>query len=305
MDKAKITVIVGPTASGKSSLAVELAGLFNGEVISADSMQVFKFMDIGTAKPTLAERSRVPHHLIDVKAPDQEYTAARFRDDAAQKIEEIRGRRKNVFIAGGTGLYIKALTEGLFEGPRGDPDLRDELLREAQLEGREQLHKRLSDMDPESAASIHPNNLKRVIRALEVYHIAKRPISAFHKDHAFKEKPYDALKIGVKKGREALYRDIDDRVDEMFADGLVEEVQGLLAMGYSSDLKPMCALGYKEVLGFLKGAFSLSEAIRLVKRNTRHYAKRQMTWFKKDREVRWFSPGEKSLVIEAVRGHLE
>lgn len=304
MEKEKIVVIAGPTASGKSSLAIELALLFSGEIISADSMQVYKYMDIGTAKPALKERAGIPHHLIDVAEPDEEYTAARFKADAGELIKEIRGRGNNVFVAGGTGLYIKALTEGLFEGPEGDRSLRDELLREARLEGRNHLHKRLKEVDPESAAGIHPNNLRRVIRALEVYYVSDRPISSFHKAHAFGERPYRTLKIGIKKDRPDLYGDIDERVDKMISDGLVDEVKRLIASGYSSDLKPMGALGYKEVLGFLRGGFPLEEAIRLLKRNTRHYAKRQMTWFKKDTEISWFSPDDKKGIQEAVKKHL-
>ena len=304
MDREKIVVIAGPTASGKSSLAVELARLFDGEVISADSLQVYRHMDIGTAKPSLKERTGVPHHLISVVEPDAEYTAARFRTEAARLIHEIRKRGKNVFVAGGTGLYIKALTEGLFEGPGRDPSLRDELLRGALLEGKEAIHKRLARVDPESAAAIHPNNLRRIVRALEVYYRSERPIASFHKEHAFGQKPFDTLKVGIKKDREALYPDIDCRVDSMFSDGLVEEVKRLLEAGYSSDLKPMCALGYKEVLGYLRGDYPLEEARRLTKRNTRHYAKRQMTWFKKDPEIRWFHPADKKGIMALVKEFL-
>ena len=299
----KIVVILGPTASGKSALAVELAERFNGEVINADSMQVFRFMDIGTAKPTPEEMGPVLHHLLDVADPDEEYSAARYRAAAAAAIHNIRRRGKNVFVAGGAGLYIKALTSGLFEGPGANKRLREELLLEAQLQGPDSLHRRLVEVDPASAEKIHPNNLKRVIRALEVYLVSRRPLSEFHKEHAFKERPYDALKIGIRKEREVLYADIDSRVLRMIKDGLMAETERLLKMGYREDLKPMGALGYKEMVAVIAGRSTLEEAIELLKKNTRNYAKRQMTWFKKDTEIRWFYPEEKEKIIAAVAAH--
>ena len=304
MDKIKLVVILGATASGKSKLALDLAELFSGEIISADSMQVYKHMDIGTAKPSRAERAAIPHHLIDVVEPDEEFTAASFRQEASRRMEEIRARGRNPFVAGGTGLYIRALTKGIFEGPEGDKTVRDDLLREAQLYGRASLYEKLKEADPVSAERIHPNNLRRVVRALEVYYLARRPISDFHREHAFAERPYDTLFIGLEKERARLYEDIDQRVDEMMERGLVDETRGLLEMGYSPDLKPMGALGYKEVVAFLKGETTLEEATRLIKRNTRHYAKRQITWFRKDPEIRWFPPEERSGIIGEVKGHL-
>lgn len=302
--RPKIIVICGPTASGKTSLALELAGLFKGEIIGADSMQVYKHMDIGTAKPDRAERERIPHHLIDFIKPDEDYTAARFRADAAEKIKEITSRGNTPFIAGGTGLYIRALTEGLFEGPEADKNLRESLYSEAEEKGREYLYAKLKEVDPEGALNIHPNNIVRVVRALEVYTLSKKPFSEFAKEHGFTERPYNTLKIGVTKERDALYRDIEARCDRMIEEGLIEEVQGLLKAGYSPALKPMCGLGYKEVVSYLNGECSLGTAVKLLKKNTRNYAKRQITWFKKDKEIRWFYPEQKKDIIELVKGFL-
>jgi len=300
MDKTRLIIVSGPTASGKTSLAVELALLFNGEIISADSMQVYRLMDIGTAKPTLEERRGVAHHLIDVVYPDEEYTAARFRTEASNKIKEIAGRGRTVIIAGGTGLYIKALTQGLFSGPEANRELRQELLEVASEKGKEALHEMLKKIDPEGASQIHPNNLNRVIRAIEVYELSGKPISGLQKEHSFSESPYDCLKIGLTVERETLFNAIDCRVDQMLSAGLLEETRALADMGYGYDLKPMCSLGYKEMSGYLNGAHQLEEAVRLIKRNTRHYAKRQITWFRKDTAIKWFNPSEKKNISEAA-----
>jgi tRNA dimethylallyltransferase len=300
MDKTKLVIVSGPTASGKTSLAVELALAFNGEIISADSMQVYRLMDIGTAKPTLEERMGVAHHLIDVALPDEEYTAARFKVEAASKIREIADRGRNVIIAGGTGLYIKALTQGLFDGPEADWELRRELLAIAADKGKDALHEMLKKIDPEGAGLIHPNNLNRVIRAIEVFELAGKPISGLQKEHSFSDSPYECLKIGLDVERKALFEAIDRRVDKMVSAGLLEETRALAGMGYGYDLKPMCGLGYKEMSGFLNGEYPLEEAVRLIKRNTRHYAKRQLTWFRKDPDIKWFNPSEIKDIIDAV-----
>jgi len=304
MEKAKVVIIAGPTASGKSVLAAELAMAFNGEVVSADSMQVYKYMDIGTAKPSRETLESVPHHLIDVVEPDSDYTAASFRKDAIRKIMEIHERGRSAFIAGGTGLYIRALTKGLFEGPAADESLRRSLRREAGERGAEHLYRRLSEVDPKSAASIHPNNIVRMIRALEVYETTGRPISEFHREHGFRENPFDAVMVGLTKERALLYEDIEKRVDRMMADGLPDETERLLNMGYGPHLKPMRALGYREMTGYLNGEFDLDEAVGLLKKNTRHYAKRQMTWFRNDPGIIWFSPEQKKDIMELVERHL-
>lgn len=300
MEKTKLVIVSGPTASGKTSLAVELALLFNGEIISSDSMQVYKLMDIGTAKPTLVERKGVAHHLIDVVYPDEEYTAARFKTEAANKIKEIAERGRTVIIAGGTGLYIKVLTQGLFKGPEADPALRQELAALASDKGKEALHEMLKKIDPEGAAGIHPNNINRVIRAIEVFELAGKPISSLQKEHSFSDSPYECFKIGLDIERQTLYGAIDCRVDRMISAGLLEETQALLDMGYGYDLKPMLGLGYKEMSGYINGVHTLEETVELIKRNTRHYAKRQLTWFRKDTDTKWFKPSEKQNIIDAA-----
>jgi len=293
--KPKIIIILGPTATGKSSLAVELAGLFKGEIINADSMQVYRFMDIGTAKPPQATRLSVRHHLIDIADPDEQYTAGRFLSDARQAIKEICSRGNLPLVVGGTGLYIRGLTEGLFEGPARDLAIRERLLQEATIYGSSHLHEKLQKIDPECAAATHPNNIRRVIRALEVYHVEKRPISTLQKEGAKKPPPYKALKIGLMKERPRLYADIDRRVEEMIQDGLVEETARLIEKGYNEASPAMGGLGYKESLAYIQGGrgkdgISLEEVKRLIKRDTRRYAKRQITWFKKEKHINWFNP---------------
>ncbi|HAO93724.1 MAG: tRNA (adenosine(37)-N6)-dimethylallyltransferase MiaA [Deltaproteobacteria bacterium GWC2_56_8] len=300
MEKERIVIIAGPTASGKSALAIDLALEFNGEIVSADSMQVFKAMDIGTAKPSREDMQRVPHHLIDIVEPNGDYTVARFRNDAIKAVSGIRSRGRNAFVTGGTGLYIKALTQGLFPGPKADPDLRMALEKESV----DALYERLQQIDPETAASIHPNNRVRVIRALEVYELTGTPISTFRKEHGFRDELFECLKIGLDCPREALYKRIDERVDKMIEAGLPEETKRLFDAGFGWDLKPMLGLGYKEMAMFLRGACALPEAIELLKRNTRRYAKRQLTWFRADPEMTWFSPEEKKGIFGAVKGHL-
>ncbi|MBI3754528.1 MAG: tRNA (adenosine(37)-N6)-dimethylallyltransferase MiaA [Deltaproteobacteria bacterium] len=299
MRKIKLIVIVGPTASGKSALAVELAERFNGEIVSADSMQVYRAMNIGTAKPMQGQRERVAHHLIDAADPDEEFTAARYREEASRAIHEIRERGRNVFVVGGTGLYIRALTRGLFQGPGSNPRLRRKLASENLGPG--YLYEKLKEVDPDAAAKIHPNNLTRVIRALEVYSLTSKPISAFQKEHSFSEEPYEALNIGISVERNFLYKAIEDRVDSMIKAGLAGEVRRLLDMGYSPDLKAMGGLGYKEMIGYIQNKYSLEYAVLEIKKNTRRYAKRQMTWFRREADIRWFAPDKKEDIMAAVK----
>jgi len=286
----RLVAIVGPTASGKSSLAFRLGQRFQGEILSADSMQVYRKMDIGTAKPSGEERKLVPHHLIDILEPDQEYSAALFRDQADSIILSLQERRVPIFVAGGTGLYLKALTRGLFRGPGADLELRRRLKERAEREGSRALHRELALLDPEAASRIHPGDLLRIIRALEVQAQARRPISDFQRDHAFQERPYAVLKIGLFPQRENLYRRIEERVEQMIAGGWIEEVRMLLNSGYSRNLKSMSSIGYRHLAGFLQGETDLSETIAAIKRDTRRYAKRQMTWFRADKEIHWVDP---------------
>ncbi len=304
MDKTRIVIVCGPTAVGKSSLAAELASRFNAEVVSADSMQVYRHMDIGTAKPDAALRSAAVHHLIDIIDPDQEYSAALYMNDASKAIEDIRSRGRNVIVAGGTGLYIKALTKGLFAAPPSDREVRQSLQDEAIEKGLGPLYERLRQADPASAATIHPNNRAAIIRALEIYVTTGMTASRLRQEHGFSEERFDSLKIGLTMERTELCRAIDDRVDEMMKGGLIQEVEGLISMGYPCTLRPMKSLGYKETCSFINNEYPLEEAVRLIKRETRSYAKRQMTWFRADSRINWFYPGHKSDIIRAVENHL-
>ncbi|MBI5327285.1 MAG: tRNA (adenosine(37)-N6)-dimethylallyltransferase MiaA [Deltaproteobacteria bacterium] len=305
MNKIKVVTIAGPTASGKSILAMELAERFNGEIVSADSMQVYRYMDIGTAKPTKWQREKIPHYMIDAANPDEEFTAARYRDEASEAINWIHERGKNIFIVGGTGLYIKALTKGLFKGPASDVRLRNEFaMLGAGSEGTRHLHERLKEVDTDAASKIHPNNTARIIRALEVYYLTNKSISILQKEHNFSEEPYALLKIGLSVDRKFLYKCIEDRVDSMVEAGLAEEVRRLLAMGYSPGLKAMCGLGYKEIVMYIQNRCSLEHAVIEIKKNTRRYAKRQMTWFKRESDIKWLAYNEKEKAISLVEGFL-
>ncbi len=288
MEKTKIIVIVGPTAVGKSKVAMEVAERFNGEIVSGDSMQIYRYMDIGTAKPSTEDRKRVRHHLIDIRNPDDDFDAAQFKDEASKAIIGIESRRALPIVVGGTGLYLKALTEGIFDVPEVDKALRERLRKEAEESGLPVLYKRLLDVDPAAAAKIGPRNTHRILRALEVFYLTGKPISEYQKEHSFSERPYVSLKIGLLKERETLYKDIDERVEGMIKAGFVEEVSGMLKMGYGLDLKAMQSIGYCHICSYLKGDYTLGEAVTLMKRDTRHYAKRQLTWFRRDKEIAWF-----------------
>jgi tRNA dimethylallyltransferase len=305
VEKPKIVVICGPTASGKSTAALELAQHVGAEIINADSMQVYKYMDIGTAKPSSEERRLVRHHLIDILYPDEEFSAALFREEARQTIAEVNARGKKGLVVGGTGLYIKALTSGLIRGGEVDPAIRSRLQAEAQAKGREHIYKRLEEVDPATAARLHPHDTYRIIRALEVYERTGRPISALRQRHLFQEEPYQALKIGLLLDREDLYRRIDERVDEMILKGLGAEVRHLLEMGYAPFIKAMQSLGYKQMVAHLQGEYDLAEAIRRIKRDTKRYAKRQITWFKADTEIHWaVYPKNREAVFRMIEGFL-
>jgi tRNA dimethylallyltransferase len=284
----RFVAIVGATASGKSSLAFRLARLFRGQILSADSMQVYRRMDIGTAKPSPLERELVPHHLIDILDPAQDYSAALFREQADPIITRLHQSGIPIFVAGGTGLYLKALSRGLFRGPGANPELRRTLKERAARDGSPALHAELTGLDPAAASRIHPEDLFRIVRALEVYSRTRRPISDLQAAHGFQEKPYDTLKIGLCWEREELYRRIEERVDRMIAAGWVEEVRALLDFGYSRGLKSMNSLGYRHLASHLHGEKGLPEAVAMIKRDTRRFAKRQLTWFRTDEEIRWF-----------------
>jgi tRNA dimethylallyltransferase len=287
MERPRVVILLGPTGAGKSKLAIELAEEFGGEIISADSMQVYRYMDIGTAKPTLEEQKRVRHHLIDLVTPDQPFHAALYRTLGRKTIDQLYQDGKFICVVGGTGLYIKTLTQGLFTGPKIDPSVRERLKREAQEKGGDVLYQRLKRVDPKTASKLHPRDLFRTIRALEVFDSTGIPISFYREQHRFGERPYLTLKIGLEMNRLALYPRTDQRVDQMIERGLLQEVRGLMEMGYGAELKPMQSLGYKQMVQFLMKKIDWIEAVREMKRDTRHYAKRQLTWFKADPEVHW------------------
>jgi tRNA dimethylallyltransferase len=289
----KILVICGPTASGKSELALRLAEQLDAEIVNADSIQVYRGMDVGTAKPSVEELARISHHLIDIADPDQPFSAADFAAAADTAISDISSRGKRTIVVGGTGLYIRALLKGLVDSPGGADQFRQALHEEAILTGNQSLLERLRRVDPELAAQLHPNNLVRIIRALEVHHLTGIPLSQYQQAHGFSEERYHSLQIGIRVERNTLYTRIDSRMDRMLDKGLLDEVRGLLAAGYDTVLKPMRSIGYKEAVAYLNGEFSLDEARRLIKRNTRHYAKRQLTWFNADRDILWLEYPEK------------
>ena len=302
-DNALAVVILGPTATGKSQLAVEMTRRFDGEIVSADSRQVYQYMDIGTAKPTADQRAGVPHHLIDVVDPDEDYNVARYQREATQALEAILSRGRLPFLVGGSGLYLAAAMGELDLPIVGrDAQFRACLEKEAEERGREALHRRLAEVDPASAARLHPNDLVRVIRALEVHHLTGMPRSAFLRERGERrDAPFRFLRIGLTAPRQALYRRIDQRVEKMMEAGLLEEVSGLLARGYHLGLKSLDSLGYRELGAHLEGGTSLEEAVETLKRNTRRFAKRQLTWFRKTPGVKWFDITEPSFATAVAR----
>ncbi len=304
--KPKVIVICGPTGAGKTSAAIEIAGEFKGEIINADSMQIYKYMDIGTAKPTLDEQARVKHHMIDIIDPDESFDAAMYAKTARETIMQLDRQDIVSFVAGGTGFYIKALLHGLFIGPAkgGDVNIRERLKEEAAVHGAAFLHKRLSKCDTTAAENIHPNDTYRIIRALEVYEITGKSISECHEEHRFTDEPFKVLTIGLDMNREILYDRINSRVDAMIDAGFVDEVKRLLYKGYSENLKPMQSIGYRHITDYIKGRLSWDEALLTLKRDTRRYAKRQTTWFKADSRIVWIKPEQIEDIIGLVKKFL-
>lgn len=296
----KIIIIGGPTGIGKTAVAIRIAQRFGGTIVNADSMQIYRKMDTGTAKPTPEEQALVKHHLIDIINPDQPFDAVRFADMAGKIIIQLVEKQMLPLVVGGTGLYIKALTHGLFRENSSDPEIRKELHQIAETHGSEYLYRNLKQVDPTTADRLHPNDIFRIIRALEVYRVTGAPISDFHNTHGFSDRPYRTLKIGLDMDRKILYDRINSRVEAMIDEGLVAEVKQLLAMGYSAELKSMQSIGYRHMADFIEGRLEWDEALDTMKRDTRRYAKRQLTWFRKDAEMIWFHPEQVDEIAEKI-----
>ena len=291
MKKLPLIIVAGPTASGKTRLAIEIAKSFDGEIVSADSMQIYKYMDIGTAKPTAEERSQAVHHLIDFVEPDKSYSVAEYVEDAHGCIVEIISRSKMPVMCGGTGLYIDSVANDItFGETEADNAMREELRSLAEKHGAEYLIKMLAEFDPVSAQRLHPNNIKRVIRAIEFYRMTGVPISEHQEETKKKESRYNAVMFCLDWERETLYDRINKRVDIMMSEGLLDEVKKLRDMGYTRDMQSMQGIGYKEMLEYLDGETTLDEAVEAVKQGSRRYAKRQVTWFKRNENIHWLKP---------------
>ncbi len=302
--RPKIVIILGATGTGKTDLSLRLAPPFDAEIISADSMQVYRFMDIGTAKPSAGERARVRHHLIDIVDPDEQFNAARFSAEAGKIIRRLSDEGRAILVVGGTGLYIRALTGGLIEGPDPDREFRSGLREDLKKFGAAHLHARLRELDAAAASRIGVNDAVRIIRALEVCERGGESISKKQETHGFRQRPYDFLKIGLQLPRRELYERIDRRCEEMISRGIVDEVRDLLHLGYENKARALHSLGYKHIMGYIRGDFSLEEALRLMQRDTRNFAKRQITWFGADDEIVWFSPHAEDSILARIRGFL-
>lgn len=298
MKTRRILAIVGPTASGKTPLSLLVAEILNGEIVSADSRQIFKYLDIGTAKPTRAERKRVPHHFVDFLDPKQEYSAGLFGDAVKKVVKDVFDRGMVPILVGGSGLYIKSAIDGLFGGPGRDPEIRARLEDQLRTGGLEPLLDTLGKFDPIVLQRMKEITPRRVIRALEVFFIAGKPLSEYHSEQE-KIPDYQAIQFGLEWERKELYSRINHRVDRMISDGLMDEVQKLAGMGYDRHLNALNTVGYKEVFDYLEGTVNAETMIDLIKRNTRRFAKRQITWFKADKRIRHI-PMTETLNLEAA-----
>ena len=292
--KPKIIVIVGPTASGKSDLAIKIAGKFNSEIISADSRQIYRGMDIGTAKPAKTEIRKIPHHLIDIKNPDENYTVAQYKKDCLKAIKMVLAKNKIPVLVGGTGLYIKTIADNL-EIPEVKPDfqLREKLEKELKSKGLDYLYQKLIELDPEAAYIIDSKNPRRIVRALEITLKTEKPFSQQRKSG---KKLFNCLKIGISLPKEKLREKINKRADKILKNGLIKEVKNLIKK-YPFDIPAFDAIGYREIINYLQGKVSLDETTALIKKNTWRYAKRQITWFKKDKKIIWIDNPQKAFAI--------
>jgi len=299
-DFPKLIIICGPTCSGKSALAVELALILGGEIINADSMQVYRGMDIGTAKLSISERKGIFHHLIDIVNPDQEFNAALFLVHTLPIINDLYSKKIPIIVVGGTGLYVRALLGGLFNCPPSDLELRQNLWEECEKKGPAFLHEKLSRLDKKAADSIHPMDKVRIIRALEVIYLTGYQFSELTRKHAFSDKKFSALNLCLNVDRQVLYNRINRRTISMIDSGLINEVEVLLKMGYNSSLKSMQAIGYRHIVGYLQGEWDFNETTRLIQRDTRRYAKRQFTWLRADPDIIWVNPDDTTEITNKV-----
>ena len=300
-------VVVGPTAIGKTDLSLCLARRYGCEIVSVDSMQVYRYMDIGTAKASLSERAEIPHHLIDIVDPDENYDAARFAKESLRVIRDIHSRNKIPLLTGGTGLYLRALFDGIFPGVPADEEIRHRLKGRLRTEGASKLHEELSVYDRISADKIHINDTQRLLRALEIFYVSGVPWSqhiASHREQIGGVRFTNILQLGLTTDRDILYQRINRRCDSMLDNGLEDEVQTLLAMGYDRSLKPFSAIGYRHMINLMDGHWTKDEMIRLLCRDTRRYAKRQYTWFSRLEALQWFDVDQKQMVLDAVENWL-
>ena len=301
---SRLICLLGPTAVGKTEIAIQLAQRLNAEIISVDSRQIYRQMDIGTAKPTPEEKQAARHHLIDCVDISEPFSVADYQSLADTAIADIQNRGKRVLLVGGAGLYFRVIVDGLFKGPGADPALRKRLEIEAAQFGVDALHDRLRVCDPESADRIHPNNIVRVIRALEVYELTGTPMSELQQQWHLEKQRYPFIAFGITMPRALLYRRIEQRVDVMLANGLIAEVESLLAVGYSRDTIALRSFGYKELIAYLDGDCTYLEAISQLKQNTRRFAKRQLTWFRKDTRIEWLDRESTPDIIENILGKI-
>ena len=291
MNKTPLIILTGPTAVGKTDLSIKLSKELNAEIISADSMQIYKYMDVGSAKVTKEEMDGIKHYLIDEVTPDYPFSVSEFQERANKYIEEIREKGKNVLVTGGTGLYLNSLIYNMdFAKSDADNELREKLRIELEENGIDYMHNKLRELDIEASERIHKNNTKRVIRAIEVA-LSGEKMNDFSNDLKINEK-YEPIIIVLNREREHLYKRIDKRVDIMMDNGLIKEVENLLEMGYSKDLISMQGIGYKEIIKYFDGEYDLDEAIEIIKRDSRRYAKRQLTWFRRYKDAKWFNLDE-------------
>jgi len=300
----KVIVITGPTCSGKTNIAISIAEKLQTEIISADSRQVYKYLTIGTAKPGVGALSKVKHHFVDSLEPNDDFNISKYEIDALKIIGQLLNDGKIPVVVGGSGLYIRALVDGIFNSVDNDEEYREELKNKREKFGNEYLYEELKKVDPQSALKMLPQNWKRVMRALEVYHITGQPIWQFQENYSRKN-DFEFIQFGLNWNRRVLYDNIEKRIDQMIDNGLVDEVKDILSSGYSKELNALNTVGYKEIISFLENEITIERAVELIKRNTRRYAKRQMTWFRKDKRIQWFDIESKDDLYKAMQSILK